>query len=195
MQDLPDTIESSRLDMSTLPPLIAARITYQHHDFFTPQPLKDVDVFLLRMIIHDWPTAEAQDIIRNLVGSMKPGGRLIVMDTVLPRPGSVPSVTEAALRVRDLSMMQVHNSKERELEEWVALLKGGDERLRLVNVVQPFGSSMSVLEVVRDDLVEVNGHPESVANGRINDRLEGKLDGDVNSEVPPFGALPGEVAT
>ena len=35
------------------------------------------------------------------------------------------SVTEAALRVRDLAMMQVHNSMERELEEWVAVLIGG----------------------------------------------------------------------
>ena len=181
--------------MTTLPPSIAARLTYQHHDFFTPQPLKDVDVFLLRMIIHDWPTAEAQDIIRNLVGSMKPGGKLIVMDTVLPLPGSVPSITEAALRVRDLSMMQVHNSKERELEEWVALLKGGDERLRLANVVQPYGSSMSVLAVVRDDMVETNGHSESVANDRMNSRPEGMPDGRVNSEVPPLGILPGAVAT
>ena len=119
--------------------------------------------------------------LRDLVGSRKPGDKFDIMDTVLPRPGSVPSVTEAALRVRDLSMMQVHNSKERELEEWVALLKGVDEWLRLVDVVQPFGSSMSVLEVVRDDLVEVNRHTESVANGRMNDRLEGKLDGEVNS--------------
>ena len=180
--------------MTTLPPSIAARLTYQHHDFFTAQPLKDIDVFLLRMIIHDWPTAEAQDIIRNLVGSMKPGGKLIIMDTVLPRPGSVPSITEAALRVRDLSMMQVHNSKERELEEWVALLKGGDEKLRLVNVVQPYGSSMSVLEVVRDDAVERNGHTESVANDRMSSRPEGKLDGRFDSEVPPLGILPGALA-
>ena len=89
---------------------------------------------------------------------MKPGGKLIIMDTVLPRPGSVPVVTEASLRYRDLSMMQVHNSKERDLDEWVDLLKGADERLRLENVVQPFMSLMSVLEVIRDDdVVRTNG--------------------------------------
>lgn len=73
------------------------------------------------------------------------------MDTVLPAPGSVPATQEATLMVRDLSMMQTFNAKERELEDWNALLKAVDERLRLKNVVQPFGSSMSVLEVVRDD--------------------------------------------
>ena len=81
------------------------------------------------------------------------------------------------------------------MEEWVALVEGGDERLRFLNVVQPFGSSMSVLEVVRDDLAESNGHTESVANGRINGRLEHKLDGKVNSEMSLVVALPEALAT
>ena len=183
VQDLPGTIESSRPDMLSLPSSVASRLSYHHHDFFTPEPLKDVDVFLLRMVIHDWPAAEAKKIISNLVDSMKPGGKLIIMDTVLPRPGSVPVVTEAYLRARDLSMMQVHNSRERELDEWVALLKAGDERLRLLNVVQPFGSSMSILEVVRDDAMRTNGH--------INGKISAKDDVKVDGEVPPVAALPG----
>ena len=186
MQDLPGTIESSRPDMESLLSSIANRLSYQHHDFFTPEPLKDVDVFLLRMVIHDWPTAEAQKIISNLVESMKPGGKLIIMDTVLPRPGSVPVVTEAYLRARDLSMMQVHNSRERELDEWVALLKGGDNRLRLQNVVQPFGSSMSILEVVRDGAVRTDGY----INGDVNDKID-----VVDGEAPPITALQGAAAT
>ena len=172
--------------MESLPSSTASRLSYQHHDFFTPEPLKDVDVFLLRMVIHDWPAAEAQKIISNLVDSMKPAGKLIIMDTVLPRPGSVPVVTEAYLRARDLSMMQVHNSRERELDEWVALLKGGDERLRLQNVVQPFGSSMSILEVVRDDTVRTDGYVNGDANG--------KIDVTVDGEVSPIAALPGAAA-
>ena len=88
------------------------------------------------------------------------------MDTVLPQPGSVPAITESVLRCRDLTMMEAHNSKERELDEWVDLLKGADERLRLQNVVQPFMSLTSVLEVVRDDdVVSTNGHINGNANG------------------------------
>ena len=124
-----------------------------------------MDVFLLRTIIHDWPTQEATLIIRNLVDSMKPGGKLIIMDIVLPRPGSVPAVLESVLRFKDMSMMQVHNSRERDLDEWNDLLKGADKRLRLQNVVQPFLSLMSVLEVVRDDDVV---------------RTDGQINGDVN---------------
>lgn len=62
---------------------------------------------------------------------MKPNGKLIITDTVQPRPGSVPTATEVALRVRDLSMMQERSGKERELDEWIVVLKGADERLRL----------------------------------------------------------------
>jgi 6-hydroxytryprostatin B O-methyltransferase len=43
--------------------------------------------------------------------------------------------------------MQAFNSKERDLEDWKSLLHAAEERLSLVNVVQPFGSDMSVLEV------------------------------------------------
>lgn len=70
------------------------------------------------------------------------------MDTVLPAPGSVPVSVERIVRVRDLTMMQAFNSKERDLEDWENLLAATDPNLQLVNVVQPFGSAMSVLEVV-----------------------------------------------
>ena len=96
---------------------------------------------------------------------MKPGGKLLIMESVLPRPGSVPVVLESALRSRDMSMMQVHNSKERDLDEWIDLLKGADKRLRLENVVQPFMSLLSVLEVVKDDVVRTNGQMNGGANG------------------------------
>lgn len=100
---------------------------------------------------------------------MKPGGKLIIMDTVLPRPGSVPAGLESALRFKDMSMMQVHNSKERDLDEWIDLLKGADKRLRLQNVVQPFMSLMSVLEVVRDDdVMRTIGGINGEANGQYH---------------------------
>ena len=99
------------------------------------------------------------------------------MDMVLPPPGSIPVVTEAALRVKDLKMMQVFNGKERELEEWVELLEGADRRLRLRNVVQPFGSLMSVLEVVREDGEVNGGNVNGSANGAIYVGVNGRAEG------------------
>lgn len=66
-------------------------------------------------------------------------------------------------------MMQVRSGKERELDEWVALLKDADERLRLRNVVQPFGSLMSVSEVVRENV------------GRSDDYITGEPNGNMHA--------------
>lgn len=123
------------------------RIRFQGQDFFTPQAIKDADVYLLRMILHDWPYTQAVTILRHLVDALKPGARLIIMDTVLPRPGSIRATQEAVLRVRDLTMWQAFNSKERELDDWMALFAAVDPMLRIKAVVQPPGSSMAIMEV------------------------------------------------
>lgn len=104
------------------------------------------------MILHDWPEAEAIKILRNLLYAMKAnsGVRLVVMDTVLPTPGSIPPIDEALLRVRDLSMIEAFNSKEREVDEWLVLFAQAaaeDEgKLVLKSSKKPFGSVMSVME-------------------------------------------------
>ena len=70
------------------------------------------------------------------------------MDSVLPPPGSVPSTQESMLRVRDLTMMQSFNSGERELSDWEELLGRTEPRLKMKSLVTPFGSFLSVMEVV-----------------------------------------------
>lgn len=135
------------------PEEIRTRIKFQAHDFFTPQPTDKANVFMMRMILHDWPKAEAVKILQNIIPALKASGseaRLLIQDTVLPVPGSISSTQEALLRVRDLTMTQSFNSKERELAEFVELLElasssGG--RLVLRAVSTPVGSLMSMLEV------------------------------------------------
>ncbi|KAH6880098.1 sterigmatocystin 8-O-methyltransferase [Thelonectria olida] len=152
VQDLPDNANAGRQAAeATLPEDILSRITFQGHDFTQPQPVADGDVYLLRMILHDWPDHVAITILKNLVPVLAKGkAKLIIMDTVLPAPGQVPSSVERIVRVRDLTMMQVFNSHERDLEQWRALLAAADEGLRLRRVLEPFGSAMSMLEVELD---------------------------------------------
>ena len=100
------------------------------------------------MILHDWPDDEATKILRNIVAAMdKVKSRLFVMDTVLPKPGSVPVSVERIVRARDLTMLQAFNSKERDLDDWKGLFTAADPTLRLVEVFQPVGSAMSILEL------------------------------------------------
>ncbi|KAB8801880.1 hypothetical protein FH972_026702 [Carpinus fangiana] len=147
VQDLPANADSGRNAAESLPADISSRITFQGHNFTEPQPVHDADTYLLRMILHDWPDNDAVKILKNIVAAMKPNSKLLIMDTVLPTPGSVPASVERIVRVRDLTMMQAFNSKERDLENWQELLATTDPRLQLLSVNQPFGSTMSILEI------------------------------------------------
>lgn len=106
-----------------IPADVAERVEFFEHDFFTPQPVKDADVYLLRMIIHDWADTDAARILKEIAEIMKKGNRIVIMDMVLPTPGTSSETFEAALRQKDLMMRQVLNAREREVEDWNALIR------------------------------------------------------------------------
>ncbi|TPX18779.1 uncharacterized protein E0L32_011528 [Thyridium curvatum] len=157
VQDLPETIAMADNCLANATASVRNRISCQAHDFFQPQPVNGADVYLLRMILHDWADAEATQILKNLLPALaaNASSRLLIMDTVLPIPEEQEDpIVEAMLRVRDLTMLQTFNSSERELSDWQHLLEeaslkedasGG--QFILHGVRRPFGSNMSILEV------------------------------------------------
>lgn len=54
------------------------------HDFFTAQPVKNAAVFLLRVILHDWPDAHARMILLKLREAATEETKLVLADFVLP---------------------------------------------------------------------------------------------------------------
>ncbi|KAJ5153184.1 uncharacterized protein N7482_009662 [Penicillium canariense] len=135
---------------------LADRITFQAHDFFQDQPIVGADVYLLRMIIHDWSDDDSVRILSRIVKAMEPNktkSTLVIMDSVLPLPGQLPATLERLLRLRDLTMRQVFNSRERAPEEWSALMARVDPSLKLVRTAKPFGSVLSVMEWKLEDPV------------------------------------------
>lgn len=145
VQDLEDM--SSHPDVR-VPESLASQITFQAHDFWTEQPVKEKAVYLLRHILHDYPDRYAVKILKNLVPALRNGARVVIKDAVVPSPGVLEPAQERILRTQDLHMHMLFQAKERELGDWKALLGEVDGRLRLVNVVKPEGSLQSVLEVV-----------------------------------------------
>ena len=124
------------------------------------------------MVLHNWPDAEAIKILINLLPALKTNAtnRLLIMDTILPDPGTVDAVDESLMRYRDLTMMQVFNTKERELSEFKDLFeKAGDHEGRLIlkNVRKSPGSALSVIEVAY----------QAHADGLVGDGVNG-VDGD-----------------
>ncbi|KAG5746731.1 hypothetical protein H9Q72_011976 [Fusarium xylarioides] len=154
IEDLPEPIENAKTRLSEIPSDIKSRIDIKAYDFFTPQPIKNADVYLLRTILHDWPDADAIKIIQGIVAAMGPSSRLLIMDMVLPKPGSGSVTFEAALRQKDLTMIQCFNAQEREVEEWNALLTKADPRLKIQAIERPAGSELSVIEAMLDESSE-----------------------------------------
>ncbi|THC89106.1 hypothetical protein EYZ11_011453 [Aspergillus tanneri] len=146
VQDLPGNTKSGAASLNE--PSLAGRILFQEHNFFDIQPFNGADVYLLRMIIHDWQLEDAVKILQQLLPAFKKGSRIVIMDIVLPTPGTIPTVQEGLLRARDLTMLQSFNSTERDTTEWTALVKKADPSLQIINIVQPVGSIMAVLEIV-----------------------------------------------
>ncbi|GAA5908141.1 hypothetical protein JCM6882_005952 [Rhodosporidiobolus microsporus] len=50
------------------------------HDFFTPQPVKNADIYLLRCIIHDWSDGESIKILKHLAAAAGPLSKLILVE-------------------------------------------------------------------------------------------------------------------
>lgn len=149
VQDIPAVAEEgARLVRDNHPPEVASRITFQPHDFFTPQPVSGADVYLFRQILHNWSADKAVAILKNTVPAMVPGSHIVIMDVLLPEPGSVPSVAERELRMYDIGMMQRFNGQERDLGEWTEVLEAADPRLKIRGVKTPVGSYMSIIDVV-----------------------------------------------
>lgn len=149
VEDLPEVVAEGPGYLSYLDDAqdLKSRIGYRAHSFFDPQPVQDADVYMLRMILHNWSFDDCVRILSRLVQTLKPGARIIIVDIVLPDPGVVSASKERLLRVQDLIMQQVFNSMERYLENWMDIFRKVDERLEVKRIVDPPGSLMSLIEL------------------------------------------------
>lgn len=153
VQDSQDQIEVSRAFLRAKPESIRSRIglsAYNHN--VSLQPVKDANVYMLRMILHNQTDADATRVLANMLPVLKANmaARLLIVDTVLPEPGSAGILDEALERYRDLTMKQNFNTTEREVNEWHSLLEkvgDGAGRLSICNIEKSPGSALSCIEV------------------------------------------------
>lgn len=118
---------------------VAGRVTIEPGDFFQGIPAGG-DVYLLSHIIHDWNEQQCLTILGHCRRAMKPDGRLLIIETVLP-PGDTPHQG----KVQDMVMLVVPGGQERTEAEYHSLL--GKAGLRLNRVV-PTESVVSIVEAV-----------------------------------------------
>lgn len=74
-----------------------SRLTFMQHDFFTPQPIRDANVYFVRQCFHNYNDADCVRILQALVPALEccPAGTpLLINDIVLPEPGRKGVATE-----------------------------------------------------------------------------------------------------
>ena len=90
VQDMKETVEENQ---KTLPAEFKDRISYQVHDCFTPQPV-EADVYMMRHMAHSWPNKWCIKLLAETAVAMKPGSRMIIIETVVLPPGQYDYLEE-----------------------------------------------------------------------------------------------------
>lgn len=166
IQDRPVVVEmGEKAWKAQCPQLLESGIArFQVHDFFTPQPVKCPAVFLLRVVLHDWPDDFARQILLQLRHAAREDTRLLIADFILPLAcnddfgrdivnpdidGNINTVVPGPLLANlgkasamvynmDLTMQSMFNSQERTLREIVTLTRSSG--WKVVRVAKADGS-------------------------------------------------------
>jgi SAM-dependent methyltransferase len=130
--DQPHMVKEHRLDALEA----SGRAEVRAGDFLADLPV--ADVYLLKRILHNWDDRQSIQILGNCRRSMRPGGRVLVIDAVVP-DHSAPHQS----RQMDFMMLAALTGQERSVAELRPLLDAAG--LRLTKVV-PTASPMTILE-------------------------------------------------
>ena len=95
VEDSPDVIMQGQ---EGLPADLRERISFQAHDFFQEQPIKGADVYLLRLVLHDWSDKYSKMIVKALIPALKPGAKIVINDRVIPGHGETHYLVEREAR-------------------------------------------------------------------------------------------------
>jgi hypothetical protein len=91
VQELPQVVANSKEEEGL-------NVEFMAHDFFQQQPINAADVYLFRWVLHNWSDKYCVIALKALIPALKRGARVLVMDFVMPGPGTIPNDLERRLR-------------------------------------------------------------------------------------------------
>lgn len=109
--DLPGVI-----DKSGCPP---KGVSFAKGDMFDSTTIPECDVIFMKYILHDWADEAAQRILRSCHSALKPGGKVVLAELVLPELGEISSDNAAKFDLD--AIMLVIGGQERSLSHWKTL--------------------------------------------------------------------------
>jgi precorrin-6B methylase 2 len=170
VQDRPDVVAMAQEPKTNVVPAeLQGRVSFQAHDFYTPQPTP-ADVYFFRKTLLNHTDRWAGKVVQALSPVLKEGNRLLIMDFVQSDGPVQTTPIERFTRAVDLQMLLYYNSRYRTLDEWKALVAATEPRLEFETVCTPPGSGLAIISfIVRSDSM-ANGSLDngSVNNGSVN---------------------------
>ncbi|KAI0060099.1 S-adenosyl-L-methionine-dependent methyltransferase [Artomyces pyxidatus] len=139
--------------------LKSGRVELQGHDFFDPQPVKNADIFLLSLVLHDWSDALCISILQQLRAAATPSTRVVIRDNLMLYacaedaakgiPGAAQNLPPAPLLPNrgqatampyfvDMQMMGFFNGMERTFTQVKELMAQAGWRVAEVHHGEPF---------------------------------------------------------
>ena len=131
--DLPAGVQTARTRLANFPP----DTEFAAGSFFDSVP-PGADVYILKKVIHDWNDEQAVRILRNCRDAMKPQGRVLVAETIIP-PGNESNT----IKLIDAAMLVVTGGLERTEAQYATLFTASG--LRLERVIST-NRAISILE-------------------------------------------------
>jgi hypothetical protein len=116
---------------------VSTRCPTQGGNFFEAIPAGG-DAYVFKRVLHDWDDARCVALLRLCRAVMPPGGRVLVIDAVVPARNPVPMITDL-----DIFMLVLVGGRHRSAQEFGALFHQAG--FRLTRVV-PTPSLFSVVE-------------------------------------------------
>ena len=111
----------------------ADRVRFQPGSFFESIP-SGADVHLMKFILHDWDDAESVQILKHSRDAIAPGGRLVVIEQVVPA-----DLSPHMVHLMDLNMLVMTGGLERTEREYAELFeRAGYQLTRAVPTASPF---------------------------------------------------------
>lgn len=77
----------------------SGRLSFQEHDFFTVNPVKNADVFMAKYVIHDWSNKYSLEILKRLREAAAPHTKLVLLDKIIPYMCPLSAIEESANKI------------------------------------------------------------------------------------------------
>jgi len=95
VQDFADVVAEGP---SHLPPNLDGQISFVPYNFLDEQPVQGADIYFFRAVFHNWLDEYCVKILRNQIRALKPGARLVINESCLHAPNTLPAFLEKRRR-------------------------------------------------------------------------------------------------